>query len=348
MHGIGVSFRVHIEPSGNEFDASPGESVLEAALRQGIVLPYGCRNGACRSCKARVLEGEVRYPVGAPKALTALDTAQGDALLCSAHAASDLRIAAEELGGGRDMLPRTLPCRIASKRMLAHDVVGLELMLPAAERLQFFPGQYIDILLRDGRRRAFSLANAPRHDDRLELHVRVVPGGSFSEHVSDHLKERALLRIHGPLGSFYLRRDEDLPAILMAGGTGFAPLKGMVEGALAEGLERELHLYWGVRSRRDLYMDELARTWAGEHPLLTYVPVLSEPDAGDDWQGRTGFVHQAVLEDFADLSGHSLYMSGPPVMVTTGRGAFLARGLDSGRCHSDSFDYAFETGHDQT
>ncbi|MDX1432485.1 MAG: CDP-6-deoxy-delta-3,4-glucoseen reductase [Gammaproteobacteria bacterium] len=342
-----MSFRVHIEPSGNEFEVSPEESVLEAALRQGVVLPYGCRNGACRSCKARVLAGEIHYPGGPPKGLTPADIARGDALLCSAHAVTDLTIAAEELGSGRDLQARTLPCRVAAKRQLAHDVVGLELVLPAAERLQYLPGQYVDIVLRDGRRRAFSIANAPRPDDRLELHVRVVPGGSFSEHVAHHLKERALLRIHGPLGAFYLRRDASRPAILMAGGTGFAPVKAMIEGALTEGSGPDLHLYWGVRARRDLYMDELARGWAREHTRLTYVPVLSEPAPGDGWAGRTGFVHERVLEDFPDLGGFAVYMSGPPVMVRAGSEAFTARGLEPEHCYSDSFDYAYETGHDE-
>ena len=204
----------------------------------------------------------------------------------------------------------------------------------------------MDILLRDGRRRAFSLANAPREDDVLELQVRHVPGGAFSEYAFSHLKERALLRLRGPLGSFYLRKDTGRSLILMAGGTGFAPIKGIIEGALANGLEEEMYLYWGARARRDLYMDELVNTWVERHPKLHYRPVLSEPGPDDDWRGRTGFVHQAVADDFADLSAFAVYMSGPPVMVQAGREAFLARGLDPAHVHSDSFDYAYETGHD--
>ena len=340
-----MSNLIHIEPSGHELHAEPDESVLDAALRQGLALPYGCRNGACRSCKARVLEGQVEYPDGLPKSLTPLDTAQGVALLCMAHPTTDLRIEVEEIDSEQKIVVRNLPCRVAQKRQLAHDVIGLELMLPASERLQYLPGQYVDVLLRDGRRRAFSLANAPREDDRLELQIRHVPGGTFSEYVFHHLKERALLRLRGPLGSFYLRKKDHQPVILMAGGTGFAPVKAIVEGALAGGFPGKIHLYWGVRARRDLYMHDLASAWAAGHDGLAYTPVLSEPLAEDQWSGRRGFVHDAVLEDFADLSPFTVYVSGPPIMVRAGREKFIARGLDPARFHSDSFDYAYETGH---
>ena len=341
-----MSYRIHIEPSGHALHADAGESVLDAALRQGLALPYGCRNGACRSCKGRILEGRVEYPGGAPKSLTSLDVAQGFALLCTAHAASDLRIAVEEIDSEQNIVVRNLPCRVTRKRQLGHDVIGLELMLPASERLQYLPGQYVDVLLRDGRRRAFSLANAARDDDRLELQIRRVPGGTFSEYVFQHLKERALLRLRGPLGSFYLRKKDHRPVILMAGGTGFAPIKAIVEGALADGFAGKMHLYWGVRARRDLYMHELASAWAAAHETLEYTPVLSEPLPGDEWSGRTGFVHDALGEDFADFSPFTVYASGPPIMVAGGREQCIARGLDPARFHSDSFDYAYETGHD--
>ncbi len=340
-----MSNLIHIEPSGHELHAEPDESVLDAALRQGLALPYGCRNGACRSCKGRILEGRVEYPGGAPKSLTSLDVAQGFALLCMAHPTTDLRIEVEEIDSEQKIVVRNLPCRVAQKRQLAHDVIGLELMLPASERLQYLPGQYVDVLLRDGRRRAFSLANAPREDDRLELQIRHVPGGTFSEYVFHHLKERALLRLRGPLGSFYLRKKDHQPVILMAGGTGFAPVKAIVEGALAGGFPGKIHLYWGVRARRDLYMHDLASAWAAGHDGLAYTPVLSEPLAEDQWSGGRGFVHDAVLEDFADLSPFTVYVSGPPIMVRAGREKFIARGLDPARFHSDSFDYAYETGH---
>jgi len=341
-----VSHRIHIEPSGHELIAESGESVLDAALRQGLALPYGCRNGACRSCKARILDGEVDYPDGVPRSLTALDTEQGFALPCMARPLSDLRVEVEEIDSEQKIVVRSLPCRVVEKRQLAHDVVGLELVLPASERLQYLPGQYVDVLLRDGRRRAFSIANAPRDDDRLELQIRHVPDGTFSEYVFHHLKERALLRLRGPLGSFYLRGKDHHPVILVAGGTGFAPVKAIVEGALAAGFAEKMHLYWGVRARRDLYLHDQVDAWASEHERFAYTPVLSEPDARDAWTGRRGFVHEAVLADYPGLSAFTVYASGPPAMVAAGREQFTARGLDPSRFHSDSFDYAYETGHD--
>ena len=342
-----MAVKVEISSSGHAFQVEDGESVLDAALRQGLALPYGCRNGVCRSCKGKILEGEVEYPGGTPKALAPMEVAKGFALFCQAHPQSDLRIDVEEISGAGDIVVRMLPCRVAAKRPLAHDVIQLELTLPQSQRLQFLAGQYVDIVMRDGRRRAFSLANPPHDDDRLELQIRHVPGGTFSGYVFQSLKEKSLLRLRGPLGSFYLRKKDKLPVILVAGGTGFAPIKSIIEDALSEGYPQPMHLYWGVRSRRDLYMHETAGRWAEKYRNLRYVPVLSDPLPEDEWEGRTGFVHQAVLEDFPDLSGFGVYMSGPPVMVNAGRETFADRGLDPMHLHSDSFDYAYETGHDE-
>ena len=338
--------RLHIEPSGRVLEVAPGESVLEAALRQGVALPYGCRNGACRSCRGRVLEGTVHYPDGPPKALQPSDHADAFVLLCAAHLHADARIEVEEIDSHRDIVVRTLPCRLVEKETLAHDVVALRLRLQEGERLQFLAGQYVDIVLRDGRRRAFSLANPPGTEALYELQIRHVPGGEFSGYAFSHLKPRAILRMHGPLGSFYLRKADECPVVLMAGGTGFAPIKSIIEDALNEGYPWPMHLYWGVRARRDLYHDALVRRWAREHAHFHYTPVLSEPTAQCGWRGRTGLVHRAVLEDFPDLSACGAYLSGPPPMVSASRRALAAQGLAPARLHSDSFDYAFETGHD--
>ena len=338
--------RLHLEPSGRSLEVKPGESVLEAALRQDVALPYGCRNGACRSCRARILEGAVHYPDGPPKALQPSDRDDGFVLLCAAHLQAGARIEVEEIDADRDIVVRTLPCRIVEKEVLAHDVVALRLRLQEGERLRFLAGQYVDVMLRDGRRRAFSLASPPGGDSHYELQIRHVPGGEFSGYAFEHLKPRAILRLHGPLGSFYLRKSPSQPAVLMAGGTGFAPIKSIIEDALGEGFAPPMHLYWGVRARRDLYHDALARRWAREHENFHYTPVLSEPTGQCEWRGRTGFVHQAVLEDFPDLSGWGAYLSGPPPMVNAARSALVAHGLDPTCLHSDSFDYAYETGHD--
>jgi CDP-4-dehydro-6-deoxyglucose reductase len=338
-----MSYQVQIQSSGKMFQVNEGEFVLDAALRQGISLPYGCRGGSCGSCRGRLVEGTVTYGEDLPPALTPEEEARGDCLFCTAQPRSDLVIEAQELETVADIPVRTLPCRVERKEQLAHDVMRLYLKLPQTERLRFLAGQYIDILLQGNKARAFSLANAPHDDERLELHLRHVPGGTFTHHVFHEMKEKALLRIKGPMGTFYLREDSDRPIIFMAGGTGFAPIKGIIEHAIAEGIRREMHLYWGARARRDLYLDDLARAWAEDHPHIHYVPVLSEPAAEDRWEGRTGFVHEAVVADFPDLAPFQVYASGPPVMVNAGRDAFLAHGLPEDQMFSDAFEYAAST-----
>jgi CDP-4-dehydro-6-deoxyglucose reductase len=223
---------------------------------------------------------------------------------------------------------------------LAHDVIRIYLKLPDTERLQFLAGQYIDVLLKDHAPRAFSIANAPHDDNFIELHIRNVSGGYFSDRVFNQMQEKAMLRIKGPLGTFFLREDTDRPAILIGGGTGFAPLKGMLEHAFHTGLEKPLHLYWGVRAKRDLYLKELPARWLQEHTNFSYTPVLSEPMPEDNWQGATGFVTDTVIRDYPDLSGHDIYMSGPPVMVEAGHRLFMQHGLDVSRFFSDAFEYA--------
>lgn len=335
-----MSYRIRILPSGHEFSAEPDEPLLDAALRQGITLPYGCRNGTCAACVGKVVEGEVSYPDGQPPALSDAEAATGQALLCQARAGSDCEIEAREIDQARDIVVRTLPIRVAAIEPVAHDVTVLRLKLPAAERLQFLAGQYIDLLLRDGRRRSFSLANPPHDDEQLELHVRKIPGGRFSDRLLGDLGEKSLLRFEGPHGTFFLREDSDKPIILMAGGTGFAPIKSVVEHAIAADIGRPMDLFWGVRAKRDLYMDELARKWADEHDHIRYTPVLSEPDAADQWTGETGFVHDAVVRAHPDLSGHQVYMCGPPPMIEAGRSAFRDAGLPRDELFFDSFDYA--------
>jgi len=335
-----MSHRIRLRPSGHEFTAEPDEPVLEAALRHGHTLPYGCRNGTCAACIGKIVEGEVSYPGGHPPALSEAEAATGQALLCQALPGSDCEIEVREIDQARDIVVRTLPVRVVRIEPVAHDVTVLRLKLPAAERLQFLAGQYVDLLLKDGRRRSFSLANPPHDDEELELHVRRIPGGRFSDRLLSDMREKALLRFEGPHGTFFLREDSDKPIVLMAGGTGFAPIKSIMEHALAAGIERPMHLLWGVRARRDLYMDALAQGWADANEHVTYTPVLSEPQAEDQWQGETGFVHEAVLRHHPDLSGHQVYMCGPPPMIDAGRTAFRAAGLPREEIFFDSFDYA--------
>ena len=336
-----MAYRVVLQPSGHEFQVAENESVLDAALREkGSVLPYGCRNGTCGSCMGTIRSGEIEYPDGRPPALSEREHAEGKVLLCQARPRGDLVIEAREIKTSGDITIKILPCRVERRELLAPDVMRLYLRLPSAERLQFMAGQYVDILLADGRRRGFSLANPPHADDLLELHVRRVPDGFFSAFVFDKMKDKALLRFQGPLGSFFLREDSLRPIILIGGGTGFAPLKGMLEHAFQVGLKRPLHLYWGARAEIDLYLDELPRRWAQEQPNFRYTPVLSEPRPDDGWLGRTGWVHAAVAADYPDLHGYEVYMSGPPPMIEAAKPVFAARGLPEDRLFYDSFDFA--------
>ena len=335
-----MSHQVTIQPSGHQFTVKPGETLLSAALNAGFSLPYGCRNGACGACKGKILAGAVDYGVFQEGALSQEDKAQGLALFCCAKAETDLVIEVKEVGAARDIPIRTLPCRIEKMEKLAEDVMALWLKLPSNERLQFLPGQYIDFLLKDGKRRSFSLANSPEEDALLELHIRHVPGGQFTDHVFGAMKVKDIMRISGPYGSFFLR-ESDKPAIFVAGGTGFAPIKAVIEHAFHKGIDRQMVLYWGARSLADLYLPELAVKWQEEHDNFTFIPVLSDPGPQDDWTGRTGFVHQAVLDDFPSLAGYQVYACGAPAMTDIAKKTFVEeRGLPEDEFYCDAFTSA--------
>lgn len=330
---------VRLEPSGHAFTVAPGETILAAALRQGIGLPYGCRNGACGACKGLLRSGELAYDEYQERALHASEKAAGKALTCCTHPLTDVVFEVRELSGAKDLAIRTMPARVERVEKPAEDVAVLFLKLPTGERLQFLAGQYIDILLKSGKRRSFSMANPPENDQLIELHVRKSPGGAFSSYVFDEMKERAILRFEGPLGTFYLRDDDSgKPLVFVAGGTGFAPIKAIIEHAFHHGEDRPIVLYWGVRSKKDLYMPDLPVRWQQEHPSFTYIPVLSDPLPEDDWRGRTGLVHQAVLDDFADLSGYQVYACGAPAMTDVARRTFVEeRGLPEDEFYCDAF-----------
>ena len=329
---------MRLEPSGNTFTVAPGETLLEAALRQNIGLPYGCRNGACGSCKGLLRSGELAYDEYQERALHDNERAAGKALTCCTHPVTDIVFEVRELTGAKDLAIRTLPCRVEKVEKPAEDVAIISLKLPTGERLQFLAGQYIDILLRDGKRRSFSMGNAPHDDQFLQLHIRKSPNGAFSKYVFEEMRERAILRFEGPLGTFYLREDSDKPFIFVAGGTGFAPVKAQIEHLFHKGDDRPMVLYWGARAKKDLYLPDLPLQWAAEHPNFSYVPVLSDPLPDDAWNGRAGFVHQAVLDDFADLSGYQVYACGAPAMTDVARKTFVEeRGLPDDEFYCDAF-----------
>lgn len=333
-----MSHQVTIQPSGHQFTVNTGETLLAAALNAGFALPYGCRNGACGACKGKVLSGEVDFGTYQAGALTPEEKAKGLALFCCATAKSDLAIEVKEVGAAKDIPLRTLPCRVERMEKLADDVMALFLKLPSNERLQFLPGQYIDFLLKDGQRRSFSLANSPEEDALLELHIRHVRGGHFTDHVFSTMKVKDIMRINGPHGSFFLR-ESDKPALFVAGGTGFAPIKSILAHAFHHALKRRFVLYWGARTLPDLYQADLPARWASEHENFDFIPVLDQPTGADQWSGRSGRVHAAVLEDYSDLSGFEAYVCGAPVMVQAARREFMARGLPEDAFFSDAFDY---------
>ncbi|MCU0840435.1 MAG: CDP-6-deoxy-delta-3,4-glucoseen reductase [Thiobacillaceae bacterium] len=333
-----MSYQVTIQPSGHQFNVESGQTILEAALDAGFALPYGCRNGACGACKGKLLAGEVDYGEHQAGTLTAEDKKKGLALFCCAVPRTDLAVEVKEVSAAKDIPVKTLPCRVERLERLGHDVMGIWLKLPSSERLQFLPGQYIDFLLKDGKRRSFSLANAPEEDSLLELHVRHVPGGQFTEHVFNAMKAKDIMRINGPLGSFFLR-ESDKPAIFVATGTGFAPIKSILAHAFHHQVDRQMVLYWGARTLQDLYLAELPGQWQSARANFSFVPVLSRPAPEDRWPGRTGHVQAAVLADFADLSGCQVYACGSPAMVDAARKDFLAHGLPEDEFYSDAFNF---------
>lgn len=333
-------FQVKLYKSGNEFSVDESETVLDAALKRGYVIPYSCRSGSCGACKARIVSGRVDYGDYEGDTLTDADRANGIALLCQARPIEDLVVDAREVAVSQEIEIKMLPCRVSRLEKLNHDVMLMTLKLPANQQFTYLAGQYIDILLRDGRRRSFSLASAPRDGGELELHVRQVPGGFFTNQIFNTMKERDLLRFQGPLGTFFLRQDSKKPVILVAGGTGFAPIKAIVEMAIEENNPRPIHLFWGARAERDLYMNDLAGHWSERYDHIEYTPVLSEANTESGWTGKIGWVHEAVIERFPVLGEYEVYMSGPPPMIEAGSAAFLEHGLPDRCLFFDSFEFA--------
>lgn len=324
-----MSFQVTVQPSQHQFPADPTKSVLDAALAAGILLPYSCRSGACSTCKARVVSGTVEGGNSAAQILTPEEIDAGFTLLCQARATSDLVIESREIRLASDIQIRKLPSRVTSIERPAADVALLKLQLPATESFRFYAGQYVEIILKDGKRRSYSMANPPHDAAALELHIRHLPGGLFTDHVfgagATQMKEREILRVEGPFGSFFLREDSDLPIVMLASGTGFAPIKAIVEHMAHQNIQRPVTLYWGGRRPADLYMSELAQHWAKTLPNFKFIPVVSDARPEDGWTGRTGFVHRAVMEDFPSLMGHQVYACGAPIVVESARREFVTQ-----------------------
>ena len=313
--------------------------ILEAALTAGLNLPHSCKSGHCSSCRVRLRAGEIEYPNGVPLGLTAQEAQAGNILLCQARARSDLIVEARLIASVTDVEIKTLPCRIARLTPLAPDVMQVFLRLPAVEALRFHPGQYLDILLNGGRRRSFSIASPPHDSELLELHIRRVPGGAFTDGLFDAPAVGSLLRIEGPIGQF-VYQESSSPLLMIGGGTGFAPLKSMLRHLLEGGIDRPVHLYWGARLPQDVYEEELVLEWVRRHPQLRFTAVLSEATETNAPHHRLGWVHEAVLADHASLETFDVYTAGPPALIEAIRASFPQRGVREDRLFFDSFDYS--------
>jgi CDP-4-dehydro-6-deoxyglucose reductase len=336
-----MSFSITVIPADRQFTVDRDEAILAAAIRAGIGLPYGCRDGACGSCKSKLISGRVIHGAHQHKALSPEEEDAGLILTCCATPQTDCVVEARSVPGAGEFPVLKMPCRVMTLERPAPDVAVLKLQLPANQNFQYRAGQFVEFILRDGARRSYSMAGAPHtlgSPPSIELHLRHMPGGKFTDHVFGALKEKDILRLEGPFGSFFLREDSDKPIILLASGTGFAPIKAVIEQMQNKGMTRPAVLYWGGRRPSDLYMHRWCETIAAELPSLRYVPVVSDALPEDAWAGRTGFVHRAVMEDFPDLSGHQVYACGAPIVIESAERDFVAQcGLSSDEFYADSF-----------
>ena len=341
MTSAETAFQITVQPSGRAFEAQAGETILSAAIRGGVGMPYGCKDGACGSCKCKKLSGSVVHGEHQQKALSTEEEEAGFVLTCCAQPLTDVVLESRQVTDESAYPIKKLPVRVAALTRASHDVMQVRLQLPAADTFRYHAGQYIEFILRDGARRAYSMANAPHTQEGapgVELHIRHMPGGRFTDHVFNAMKEKEILRVEGPFGSFFLREDSDKPMVFLASGTGFAPIKALIEHMQHKGITRPATLYWGGRRPADLYMDGWIRERLAALPNLRYVPVVSDALPEDGWAGRTGFVHQAVMEDIADLSGYQVYACGAPIVVDSARAAYSAeRGLPPDEFYADAF-----------
>jgi CDP-4-dehydro-6-deoxyglucose reductase, E3 len=326
-----------VRPDNRIIAVRPGETLLDAGLREGIALAFDCRSGGCGECKAKLLSGSVDFGAFQPGVLTSKERAAGTILPCVCTPREDVELEYVPAAAPGGAAQRPWFAMVEKMERLSPDVMQVILKLEAGERIAFYAGQYINIVLEDGAKRSFSFATAPAVNDRIELHIRRIPGGRYTTHVFEQMRPGDRVRFEGPLGSFFLREDSEKPMIFVAGSTGFAPVKSMLEYAFSRGVKRKMVLYWGVRRPQDLYLRALPEKWTREHPNFTFVPVLSHPAPEDQWTGRTGLVHQAILADFPDLGGYQVYACGSAAMVEAAHPAFNAQGLGPDDCFSDAF-----------
>ncbi len=337
-----MSVTVQVEPLGVRFTVQEGQSVLDAALEANILLPYSCRGGSCSTCKARVISGTFEAGSAPEQILMPEELEAGYSLMCQARPSSDMVIESPLATVMSDIEVRKLPARVISITPLVEDVMQVQLQLPASQPVVYYPGQYLNILLKGGAQRSYSMAHPPREDNTVTLHIRHMPGGLFTDQLFGRtepaIKERQIIRVELPLGTFYLREESQRPIIFLASGTGFAPINAMVEALIAKGIDRKIRFYWGGRRPQDLYVSSQVQQWAQHFSDFEYIPVVSDALPEDHWEGRTGFVHHAVMEDHPDLSGWDVYACGNPHMVEGARRDFIHQcQLDDTAYFSDAF-----------
>ncbi len=335
-----MSFKVTIQPANRSFSVHTDESILNAGIRQGVTMPYGCKDGACGSCKCLKISGDVTHGKHQSKALSGMEEANGYVLPCCAIPQSDVVLESKQVTV-EDAFPiKKMPSRVTALERLSHDVMRVTLQLPAADPFQYHAGQYIEFILRDGARRAYSMGNAAHTTGgtTIELHIRHMPGGKFTDHVFSAMKEKDIVRIEGPYGSFYLREDSKKPMILLASGTGFAPIKALIEHMEKIGSTRPASLYWGGRRPSDMYLDAWVKAKLTTMPHLNYIPVISDSLPEDAWTGRTGFVHTVAMNDVPDMSGYQVYACGAPIVIESAQKVYVEKcGLPLDEFYADSF-----------
>lgn len=335
-------FKVTLEPSGHTYEVEDGVKLLGAGLKAGYYMPYSCRQGVCSSCKCKIIEGVVDFGDASSTYLTDEERKQGYVLVCQAKALSDVVLEVKELAGLDDIQARIVPCRVSKIERVADDIAIMTIRLPMNENLLFAAGQYVEFMFENDQRRSYSIANEPSTEgvNEIELHLRRMPNGLFTEQVFTSMKPRALLTFEGPLGTFFIRSESDKPIILAATGTGFAPIKSMLLHAFKTGLNknRAIHFYWGARTATELYMLDLVRQWEAEYSNFRFEPVLSKPTHECQWTGKVGHINDIVLNDYSDLSGHQVYASGSARMIEAARQNFVSsRRLPENEFFADAF-----------
>lgn len=334
-----MSFTITNQQTGSSFKAEGDDTILDAALKSNLVFPYGCRSGVCGACKCQIISGEIEYGPHEDFALTEEEANEGMALICCAKAVSDVVLDSREISAEKRVTIKMLPCRVSTINTLCDDVKQVFLQLPKTQNFEFINGQYIDIILKDGQRRSFSVANSASEAqlEGLELHVRLIPDGYFTPRIFNSMKARDVLRFEGPFGTYIWQSTADTPILMIATGTGFAPIKALIQQSLAENPEQQIHLFWGGRLIKDLYMLELVQQWEQDYPNFKFTPVLSQQQ---DWDGAKGYVQDAVLATYDNIAPFDVYASGSPVMIHSLRESLGQNGMKNDHFFFDSFEFS--------